>query len=283
MKKLSLVLTLIMLISLWPQGALAGQAEVVSLGADLTSQQKEQLLKEFGVSQDEVEIIEVSIQDVQRYLEGATREQIGTKAISSAHVKLLPERKGIFVETHNITLVTDEMYANALTTAGVKDAEVKVAAPFKVTGTTALTGIMMAFEAATGGQLNEEAKKAANEELLLTEDMGQEIGQDKAVQLMQNVKKQILERDIKNPDDIRRVILEVAQQLGLTLSEEQVNQILALMKKISQLDINVDSILTQLDKISYNLDIVRNTIEENKGVLQRIIDAILSWLRSIFG
>lgn len=282
-RKISMALSLIMLVCLLPLAAYAGQKEVVSLGADLTPQQKEAMLKEFGVSPKEVEIIEVTIQDVRQYLPGATREQIGTKAISSAHVKLLPAGEGISVDTHNVTLVTEEMYANALVTAGVKDAQVKVAAPFKVTGTTALTGIMKAFEAAAGVKLDDQAKQTANEELNLTQNMGQEIGQDKAVQLIRDVKQQVLQRQIKTPEDIRRVIHEVANQLGLTLSEEQVDQILALMKKISQLNLNVDSILTQLDKISYNLDIVRNTIAENKSVLQRILDAILSWLRSIFG
>lgn len=282
-RKISMALSLIMLVCLLPLAAYAGQKEVVSLGADLTPQQKEAMLKEFGVSPKEVEIIEVTIQDVRQYLPGATRDQIGTKAISSAHVKLLPAGEGISVDTHNVTLVTEEMYANALVTAGVKDAQVKVAAPFKVTGTTALTGIMKAFEAAAGVKLDDQAKQTANEELNLTQNMGQEIGQDKAVQLIRDVKQQVLQRQIKTPEDIRRVIHEVANQLGLTLSEEQVDQILALMKKISQLNLNVDSILTQLDKISYNLDIVRNTIAENKSVLQRILDAILSWLRSIFG
>ena len=283
LKKILLSLLIITLLgTCLPLVALADSTDVVSLGADLTAEQKKEMLKKFGVSEDEVKIIEVSIQDVKKHLLGASEKQIGTKAISSAYVKLLPEGKGIFIDTHNVTAVTKEMYANALATAGVKDAEVIVAAPFKVTGTTALTGILMAFEEATGEQLTIEAKQAANEELKVTQEIGDEIGSVKATELIQRVKTEIIKQKIKTPEDIRQVILNIAKELNIKLSDEQIDQILKLMEKISKLDINVDSIITQLDKIGKNLEIVKNTLQENKGLFQRIIDTILSWLRSIF-
>ncbi|NLL52109.1 MAG: DUF1002 domain-containing protein [Peptococcaceae bacterium] len=282
-KLLSILLIITLLITVFPQLALAGKGDVVSLGADLTQEQRQEILKEFGVTEDEVNIIEVSIQDVKEHLVDATSKEIGTKAYSSAYVKLMPNGKGLFVDIHNVSLVTEEMYANAMATAGVKDAEVKVAAPFKVTGTTALTGIMMAFEEATGKKLNEEAKKTANQELKVTQDISEDLGKDKATELIRKVKTEILSQKIKNPEDMRKVINDIANELGIELSEEQIDRILKLMEKISKLDINVDSILNQLDKIGKNLEIVKDTIEENKGVLQKIIDAILSWLRNIFG
>ena len=210
-------------------------------------------------------------------------DQIGTKAISSAYVKLLPEGEGFQVDVHNVTWVTPEMYANAMVTAGVEDADVKVAAPFNVTGTTALTGIMMAFEEATGEKLNSQAKEAANEEILITGDVGQKIGKDEAAKLIRDVKEEIIRQDIKTPEDIRQVITEVSKELNIQLSEEQINQIMGLMEKISKLDLDIDDISKQLDKISRNLEVIKDTIDENKGVFQKILDSIMSWLRSIFG
>lgn len=281
-KLLSSLLIATLLIGVFPSMALAGKGDVVSLGADLTQEQRNTILQEFGVKEDEVNIIEVSIEDVKKYLESATSKEIGTQAFSSAYVKLKPEGEGIFVDTHNVTLVTKEMYANAMATAGVKDAEIKVAAPFKVTGTTALTGVMMAFEEATGKKLDENAKKVANEELKLTQGISDDLGNDKATELIQRVKTEILGQKIENPEDIRKVIINIANELGINLSEEQIDQIMKLMERISKLDINVDSILSQLDKIDKNLDIIKNTIEENKGFIQRIIDKILGWFKSIF-
>ncbi|HHU33126.1 MAG: DUF1002 domain-containing protein [Zhaonellaceae bacterium] len=281
-KIITSLLIMTLLITGQSLAVLAGNTQVVSLGADLSAEQKEAILKEFGVSENEVNIIEVSIQDVQKYLKGASKSQIGTKAISSAYVKLLPEGEGLFVDTHNVTAVSKEMYANAMVTAGVKDAEVKVAAPFKVTGTTALTGIMMAFEEATGKKLDDAAKETANEELELTQNIGDEIGKEKATELIQKVKREILKQKIETPEDMRQVIINIANELNIKLTDEQVDQILKLMEKISKLDLNVDTIVKQLDKISKNLEIVKNTLKENKGLFQRIIDAILGWLRNIF-
>ncbi|MGI6679602.1 MAG: DUF1002 domain-containing protein [Dehalobacterium sp.] len=283
-KTLMMLGIITILLMMMPLAVFAGKTEAVSLGADLTSAQKSQMLEQFGVSDQGIDIIEVSIHDVEKHLKGiATKEKIGTKAISSAHVKLLPEGEGLAVSTHNITWVTNEMYANAMVTAGVKDARVTVAAPFDVTGTTALTGIMLAFEEATGKKLSTSAKETANEELFVTEDISQDIGKDDAVKLIQNVKKEITQQKIKTPEDMRQVILNIAQELGLNLSEEQINQILNLMEKISKLDLNVDTITKQLDNISRNLDIVKDTLNENKSFFQNLIDSLLSWLRSIFG
>jgi uncharacterized protein YpuA (DUF1002 family) len=283
-KGIAVLIILTLLVTIMPPAAFAGKADVVSLGADLSKAQQEEMLREFGVSPDDVNIIEVTIQDVTEHLSGiATRDQIGNHAISSAYVKLLPEGEGLQVDARNVTLVTEEMYANALVTAGVEDAEVMVAAPFNVTGTTALTGIMMAFEEATGQRLSGPAKDAANEEIIVTGDIGEKIGQSEAAKLVQNIKEEIVKRDIKSPEDIRQVIIDIANELNIKLSDEQIDQILNLMKKISQLDLNIDDISRQLEKISKGLDVVKDTINENKGVLQKILDAIMAWLRSIFG
>jgi len=283
-KGIAVLIILTLLVTIMSPAAFAGKADVVSLGADLSKAQQEEMLREFGVSPDDVNIIEVTIQDVTEHLSGiATRDQIGNHAISSAYVKLLPEGEGLQVDARNVTLVTEEMYANALVTAGVEDAEVMVAAPFNVTGTTALTGIMMAFEEATGQRLSGPAKDAANEEIIVTGDIGEKIGQSEAAKLVQNIKEEIVKRDIKSPEDIRQVIIDIANELNIKLSDEQIDQILNLMKKISQLDLNIDDISRQLEKISKGLDVVKDTINENKGVLQKILDAIMAWLRSIFG
>lgn len=283
-KILSILLVVTFFIGIMPMAAFADGADVVSFGADISTAQQDQLLKIFGVTRDQVEIIEVTNQDERNLLQGvATEQQIGTRAISSAYVGLLDEGSGIQVETHNITWVSVEMYANAMSTAGVEDAEVIVAAPFNVSGTAALTGIMMAFETATGKKINKNAKEAANEEIIVTGDMGDDIGKDKAAELIQGIKHEITKQDIKTPEDMRRVIVDVAKQLNIELTDAQIDQILNLMEKISKLDLNVDKISQQLEKIGVNLDSVKKTVEENKGILQKILDAITSFFRGIFG
>lgn len=282
-KAITIVIAVTMLLGTMPLTASAGTGDVVSLGANLTASQEEQILQEFGVSRDDVRIIDVTIEDVKEHLQGyATKEHIGTKAYSSAYVKLLPEGEGLVVDANNVTLVTPEMYANALVTAGVEDAEVRVTAPFNVTGTTALTGIMLAFEEATGENLSDQAKKTANEEIFITGDMGKSIGKDEAAQLVQKVKEEVVKRKIQTPEDLRQLIIDIAKELNIELTEEQIDQIMGLMEKISRLDLNVDDISNQLEKIGHNIEVIKDTIDANKGVFQQILDTILNWLRSIF-
>ena len=127
-------------------------------------------------------------------------EVIGDRAISSASVEILSPGSGIQVETKNITWVTSAMYTNALVTARVKDARVIAAAPYPVSGTAALTGILKGFEEATGRKLDEQAKRIANEELVRMGDLGQELGsKEKAAQLIMGIKEEVIRNNVTNP------------------------------------------------------------------------------------
>ena len=283
-KKLLWICIFLLAISV-PINALAEGEVVVSLGADLTQAQRDEMLELFGVKEDEVTIIEVTNEEERNYLEGLVSEKtIGTRAISSCYVKPLEEGEGIIVETHNITWVTREMFANAMVTAGVQNAHVIAGAPFGVSGTAALTGIMKAFEQAEGENLSEEAKKIASEELVTTGELGDKIGKDKAAELIKEIKERVISEQVKDSDDIRRIIIEISGELNINLSHEQIDQIVNLMEKIRNLDLNVENIREQLGKIAGSLDDVRKKVEENKGLIQKILDAILSffnWIRGL--
>lgn len=264
---------------------LAQNNSVVSLGADLTKDQRTQMLNLFKTDENSAKIIEVTNQEERTYLEGLISDkQIGTRAISSAFVEVLSAGEGIMVETYNINWVTKEMYANAMVTAGLENAKVVAAAPFEVSGTAALTGIMKAFELATGEELSEDAKKTANEELVTTGELGQDVGQDKAAALVKEIKERIIKEKITNPEDIRRIIIEIAADLNITITQKNIDQLADLMERISKLDLNVEKVTSQLEKITGRLDDVKRTLEANKGLLQQILDAIkrfFEWLSGI--
>ena len=94
--------------------------------------------------------IYVTNQEEHKYLGSyISKAKIGTKALSSSKITIGEENSGLNVTTHNINWVSEQMYVNAMTTAGVKDADVYVTAPFTVSGTAALTGILKAYETTT--------------------------------------------------------------------------------------------------------------------------------------
>ena len=192
LKNISMVLSFIFIFTSF---AFADSDVVVTLGKNLDDAQRKEILELFKVDENKTEIIEVNNQEEREYLEGvATEEQLGKITMSSAYVELLEENSGIEVETHNISWVTKEMYANALVTAGVKNAKVIAAAPFPVSGTGALTGILKAFEQATGQDISEEQKKVANEEVVRVGELGEDVGKDKAAELVKKVKEEIIDK-----------------------------------------------------------------------------------------
>lgn len=261
----------------------ADSVNVVTLGEDLNDSQKQDILDLFNVEKEEVNIIEVNNEEERRYLEGiATEAQIGKNTISSAYVELLEEGEGIDVTVYNISWVTKEMYESALVTAGLKDAKVIVAAPFNVSGTGALTGIVKAFEQATGKEISDEQKKVANEEVVQTGELGEDIGKEKASELIRIIKEEVLSKDIKNTEDIKKVIIEIAGKLDVNLNIDQINDLSKLMEKINKLDLNTDEIKNQLKNIGKKLDDTVKNNEEVKSILQKILDAIKAFFEALF-
>lgn len=272
------------LVSMFNIFAYADNTTVVTLGKDLNTDQRKQILDLFNVNEGDVTIIEVNNQEERAYLEGvATEAQLGKITMSSAYVELLREGSGIEVETYNISWVTKEMYQSALATAGVKDAKVIAAAPYSVSGTGALTGILKAFEQATGEKISEEQKKVANEEVVKTGKLGEEIGKEKAAELIRVVKEEVIEKRIKNPEEIKRIVIDIAGRLDINLNTNQIEEVSKLMEKINSLNLNTEEIKEQLKGIGKKIDQTLRDNEEVKSLLQRIIDMIKSLFNSLFG
>ncbi len=282
-----LILTLSFPLSILADAASSEGEIVVSLAGNLNETQKKQILELFGVKEDEVKVIITTIDEERKYLgDVVSAEKIGNKTMSSAYVEILEEGQGIDVETYNINWVTREMYANALVTAGVENAKVIAAAPISVSGTGALTGIMKAFEEATDTDLDEDAKKTANEELVVTGELGETIGKDEAAALIKEIKERIAELKTKDEGEIRKIIIEISGNLNINLTQEQIDQLVELMKKISNLDLNVEKIASQIEKITKGLDDVKKVVQENKGLIAKILKAIenfFAWLRGLLG
>lgn len=256
---------------------------VVSLGDDLSSQQKQEMIDKLGADKN-ARVIAVTNNEERKYLGAYVSEDlIGTRAISSSYVEELADGSGIQVETSNVTWVTPEMIKNALVTAGVKDAKVKVTAPFKVSGTAALTGVIKAFEAATGETVSEKEKQVANEEIARTGELGQEIGQDQATTLIREVKEVIVQDKVKDPEAIKEVVNQKAQELNITLNEEQFNKIIGLMKNIGGLNLDLTGIKNQLGDLTNKVTDAVNNSEEAKGILQQILDFLRDLVDRILG
>lgn len=253
MKKLKRALPVAMAIVLGSTAAplvvRADSSKVVTLGANLTDSQKNSMYEYFGTSSDKAEVIEVTNADERKYLEGvAPDEQIGTRTYSCSYVEPTTSG-GIQVKVSNLTYVTSSMISSTLLTSGVENCNVVAASPIEVSGTGALTGIMMAYEKATGTTLNDDQKAAATDELVTTGDLANDIGQDKAENVMNDVKKDVIEGGLTDADDIQNAVESAAKDNNVTLTQEQIDKISDLMKNISQYDYDVKALKNTLDNI----------------------------------
>ena len=253
MKKLKRALPVAMAIVLGSTAAplvvRADSSKVVTLGANLTDSQKNSMYEYFGTSSDKAEVIEVTNADERKYLEGvAPDEQIGTRTYSCSYVEPTTSG-GIQVKVSNLTYVTSSMISSTLLTSGVENCNVVAASPIEVSGTGALTGIMMAYEKATGTTLNDDQKAAATDELVTTGDLANNIGQDKAESVMNDVKKDVIEGGLTDADDIQNAVENAAKDNNVTLTQEQIDKISDLMKNISQYDYDVKALKNTLDNI----------------------------------
>ena len=254
MKKLKKIIPFVVTLSLFasclPMVAKADSSKVVTLGANLSDEQKNEMYDYFGTSADKVETIEVTNADERKYMEGiASESQIGTRTYSCSYVEPT-ESGGIQVKTANLTFVTSSMIASTLTTSGVENCNVVAASPIEVSGTGALTGIMMAYETASGETLDEGQKEAATEELVTTGELADAIGQEEATDLMNNIKQEVIEEGITDKDEIQDVVEDNADNLNITLTQEQLDKIVALMEKISQYDYDVKALKDTLENLA---------------------------------
>ena len=260
-----------------PMVAKADNSKVVTLGANLSDEQKKSMYEYFGTSSDKVETIEVTNADERKYMEGiASEEQIGTRTYSCSYVEPTGSG-GVQVKVANLTFVTSSMIASTLLTSGVENCNVVAASPIEVSGTGALTGIMMAYESASGEKLSEDQKAAATEELVTTGELANEVGQQEATDLMNEVKQDVIEDGLTDPDDIKDAVEDAAKDINITLTDDQMAKIVSLMENISQYDYDVKALKKIEDKSGlsvYNLgtgkgysvlDIVKN-FEEATGV-----------------
>lgn len=257
----------------------------VTLGADLSDSQKKEMLNYFQVNENDANILEVTSEEEHKYLgRVASASQLGNKSISCSYVEPT-EKGGLNVSTNNLTWVTDGMIKNALITAGIENATVKASAPFKVSGTAALTGILKGFESSSAGEkIDENKKEAANEELVVTGDIGEKIGQDDATNLINDVKKEVIKENPKTEKELNKIVTKATKDYKSSLSEEDIANIKSVMTKINNLDLNYNNLKDQLDDVTNQLK-DKLSSDEAKGLFERIgkfFSNILDAIKELF-
>ena len=230
----------------------ADASKVVTLGADLTDAQKQTMMKYFNVSSDQVQVMTITNEDEHKHLDNiAPQSQIGSRTLSCAYVKPT-QSGGIKVRTANLNWVTGNMIATTLSTSGVKNCEVVAACPMEVSGTGALTGIQMAYEKASGEKLDETKTKLANQEIVTTGELADKVGKNEATTVVNQSKMDVIQNGVQNADEIQNIVINVAEQNNISVSQDDIDRIVSLLEQISQQDYNYDDVKETLEQVDAN-------------------------------
>ena len=258
---------------------------ILCLGQNLTDPQREELKKRFGAKEED-QIIEVTNAEEHEYLgEFVPEAKIGSKAISSAKIEYTKPGSGIHVETsERVKFITDDMYRQALETAGVKDADITVDAPVNVSGTAALTGIMKAYEVTSGKKISDDVKKAANEEMVVTSELANDVGAEKATGFVKEVKEEIAAKAPKSREEVQSIIVNISNEFNINLSDQQRDDLTNFFDRLRKTDIDWNGIA---DKAKGAANQAKDYLgsDEGQSLLMSIKNGFgrfIDWFASLF-
>lgn len=288
-KWIGLMLTFLMLFSM-ASTVMADQISenkpYISLGADLNDTEKSTVLELLGIKESDLgnyTVVQVTNEEEHKYLDSyLAKNIIGSRALSSVKVEQTSKGEGIKVTTKNISYCTTEMYQNALATAGIENANVTVAGPFNISGTAGLVGAIKAYETMTGDVVESENIDTATNELVVTSDLGETLEDpEKAAQLIAFIKNEVSSQNLTD-EEISELIDQAAEEFSVTLSEENKQSILELMKKIDDLDLDVNQLKDQISGLYDKLDSMGIKIDLNSEEVQGFFQKIIEFIKNLF-
>ena len=280
-----------------PMVSFADSAPIVTIGADLTEEQKQEIYNFFNVDQTKVVIVEVNNAQERQYLEGLVPDSIiGTKTLSCSYI-LPTDEGGILVKTANLTYVTDGMIANALLTAGIENCQVICTAPFPVSGTGALTGVLSSYEKSSGITLDEEKKALATEELVVTGEIVDEakgyvagasdgVSEADVLSAINDIKTEVMNSNLSK-EEIDAIVKRKLLEYGIELTEETYNKLINYLSALTgvQYDSDIKEKLEGLSsKIKNGFDFsFTKEIKVERGFFSKLWAKICNFFISIFG
>lgn len=248
-----------------PIHVLADSRKVVTLGVDLSDDQKNKILKYFGVTLDSVDVIYINNQQEREALGSyIPLEQIGTHTYSCAMVSPTTSG-GIQVKTANLNYVTCNMIATTLSTSGVNNCQVLAAAPFEVSGTGALTGVIHAYEQAANVTLDPVKKDLANQEMVITSEMSLGMGASEATAVVNGTKEQVIENNVTDIGEINNIVNNVVNEYQVEMSDEEKAKLAELMQKIAEQDYDIAQMKANLAKVQENVISDTKASDEQKA------------------
>ena len=198
----------------------------LALGADLTDAQKNTVLSLMGIDPANLgnyDVVYTTNAEEHQYLDSyISSSQIGSKSWSSVVIVKRDKGNGLNISTRNINYCTVGMYKNALTTAGITDADIIDASLNELVVT---------------GQLEQSIAGLSDEEV---------------EEFIAYIKSVIAQNDLKDEASINQAIDDACSKYNVTLSDSERQQIVDLLLKITSLGINLDSLVDYAESLYHS-------------------------------
>ncbi len=309
MKKLiTLLFSAVLLLSMPVMAAEVDQSRIVNidasksiiaLGADLSAEQRATVLSLMDVTEADLanyQVVTITNDMEHQYLDAyMDASVIGSKSLSSVKITPAESGHGVLVTTKNINYCTTGMYRNALLTAGVSDADILVVGPTEISGTAALIGAIKGYEALSGESVSDTTLDTAMNELITTGEIAMQDADSQDIEeLIAFVKAKVAAGGLDSDDQIRSAIEEGEDKFGVTLTEDEINQIIAIMQKINQLGLDPNVLVSQAEDLysKFGKDFLKNLDTDAiakevaksaaSGFFAKIGDAIKGFFAGLF-
>lgn len=309
MKKLiTLLFSAVLLLSMPVMAAEVDQSRIVNidasksiiaLGADLSAEQRATVLSLMDVTEADLanyQVITITNDMEHQYLDAyMDASVIGSKSLSSVKITPAESGHGVLVTTKNINYCTTGMYRNALLTAGVSDADILVVGPTEISGTAALIGAIKGYEAMSGESVSDTTLDTAMNELITTGEIAMQDADSQDIEeLIAFVKAKVAAGGLDSDDQIRSAVEEGEDKFGVTLTEDEINQIIAIMQKINQLGLDPNVLVSQAEDLysKFGKDFLKNLDTDAiakevaksaaSGFFAKIGDAIKGFFAGLF-
>ncbi len=257
----------------------------LALGADLSEEQRNTVLSLMGIDAaglNNYDVVYVNNSEEHQYLDSYVESsKIGSKSWSSVVIVKRDKGNGLNISTKNITYCTVGMYKNALTTAGITDADIIVAGPKPISGTAALVGIFKAYEEMSGEKVQDNVVDAALNELVVTgqlEDAIDGLSNEEVEEFIAYIKSVIAEKGLTDESSINQAIDDACKKYGVTLDDAERQKIVDLLLKITSLGIDLNGLVDYASSL-YNS--FKNGGSTSSGILSTIGNAIGSIFSAI--
>ena len=258
----------------------AADKPYLSLGADLTEDQKATVLSLMGVDAsqlDQYDVVYVTNSEEHSYLDSyIASSEIGSRSLSSVVIVKKDSGSGLDIQTKNISFCTEGMYQNACATAGITDADIVVAG---------LVGIFKAYSEMTGQEIPEDIIDGALNELVVTgrlEDSISNVDGEDLESLIAYLKQQMVENGLDDEEGIQDAVDAACEEYDISLTDEEKAQIVDLLLKLSKLNLDADTI-NKAQKLLDSLTSVTDSGSQIGTFFANLWKAISDFFQNLFG